>query len=73
MAVTTKITESKLKLNLQKGLDDLGEPVLKSKTFSNIASDAVDSDLYEVAEIVGGLQELPVVEIVRVNQIQLSK
>lgn len=73
MAVTTKITESKLKLNLQKGLDDLGKPMLKSKTFSNVASDALDSDLHQVAEIIGGLQELPVAEIIRVNQVQLSK
>ena len=73
MTITSKITDSKLKLNLQKSLDEEGGAVLKAKTFSNINTEAIDSDLYDVGETIGSLQELPLVEIYRVNQIQMTK
>ena len=73
MAVISTITDSKLKLNLQTRLDESGKAVIKAKTFSNVSATAVDQDLYDVGETLGSLQKLPVSEIYRVNQIQITK
>lgn len=73
MAVITSVINSKLKLALDNGLNEKGEVIVKSKTFSNVSASALDEDVYEVGEALAGLQTLEVEEISRVNEIRITK
>lgn len=73
MAVTTEPKESKLKLSLQTGINDKGEPVTKTKTYSNLISTANDEDVYDVGEALSNLQDLPLVWVSRVDETIIYK
>ena len=73
MAVTTEPKESKLKLSLQTGINDKGEPVAKTKTYSNLVSTANDEDVYDVGEALSNLQDLPLVGVSRVDETIIYK
>ncbi|WIV12061.1 DUF1659 domain-containing protein [Proteiniborus sp. MB09-C3] len=73
MAVNAVIKETKLKLQLDGGLNEKGNPVVKSKTFSKVKTDAVNDNLFSVAESLAGLQEMPLIGIKRVDEIDLQQ
>ncbi|WP_080846319.1 DUF1659 domain-containing protein [Cytobacillus gottheilii] len=59
------LIDSKLKLAFETGLNEKGEPILKSKTFSNIKRDASADGLLSAAQAVGSLTDTPLVSITR--------
>lgn len=73
MPVNAKVKESKLKLQLDGGLNDKGNPIVKSKTFSKVKTDAANENLFSVAESLAGLQEMPLIGIKRVDEVELQQ
>ena len=73
MPVNATIEDSKLKLQLDGGLNEKGNPIVKSKTFSKVKNDAVNDNLFSVAESLAGLQEMPLIGIKRVDEVDLQQ
>jgi hypothetical protein len=46
------LAESKLRLVFEVGMDQDGEPILQSKTFSNIKKEATADQLYQAAQAI---------------------
>ncbi|KAB2335548.1 DUF1659 domain-containing protein [Cytobacillus gottheilii] len=59
------MVDTKLKLAFETGLNEKGEPILKSKTFSNIKKEATADGLLSAAQAVGTLTDTPIVSITR--------
>lgn len=72
MSVITDAKDSRLRLIFQLEDDEDGKPVFKTKTFSNIKSEAEDQAVFNVADILGDLQEHPTASIERVNTMTLG-
>lgn len=57
MAVTKTPVSSTIRLSLVTGLTELGAPILKQTNLSNVKSNAIDQDLFDVANAIVSLQE----------------
>ena len=68
MAVSRILDFSKLVITSQVGLDPLGQPILKAKTFNGVKAAAVDQDVYDVAQALGSLQKNPVYRVDRIDR-----
>lgn len=73
MAIISVIKDTKLKLQLDGGLNEKGNPIVKSKTFSKVKTDAVNDNLFTVAESLAGLQDMPLIGIKRVDETDLQQ
>jgi len=73
MAIVTVPRDSKLKLQLDGGVDGNGREIVKSKTFSNVKTDAVDDTVYTVANSLTSLQNLPLISVTRINEVELQQ
>jgi hypothetical protein len=71
MAVTKVPAGSVLRLELQTGLDEGGNPVYRNKNLSNAKPAAVDQDLFDIATSLAGLQEYTLTGISRVDSAEL--
>lgn len=71
VVVTDNPTGLKIKFNFGKDLET-GQDINKSKTFSNVKSDAVNQDLFDVANVIASLQTGSIVEISRIDNATLS-
>lgn len=59
------LTKSTLRLTFNHGVDAKGQPILKSKTFSNIDEMASADNLQAAAQAIAALVDKPMVTIVR--------
>jgi len=73
MAVKAVVKDSKLRLELDGGLNDKGNPIVNTKTFSKIKTDADNENLFLAAESLAGLQDMPLLGIKRVDEIELQQ
>ncbi|NLO90134.1 MAG: DUF1659 domain-containing protein [Clostridia bacterium] len=73
MAVNAVPQGSRLCLILQVGTDEIGNPVYRTRSYSGVKPEASDQDVYDVAMVLADLQELPLVEVLRVNNIELTE
>jgi hypothetical protein len=71
MAVTKVPAGSVLRLELQTGVDEGGNPVIRNRNLSNAKPAALDQDLYDVATSLSGLQEYTLSGISRVDSASL--
>ncbi|WP_018086023.1 DUF1659 domain-containing protein [Desulfurispora thermophila] len=67
MPVTRVATGSALRLVLQTGVDEQGNPITRNKTLSNVKTSASDEDVYAVAALLAGLQDYGVNNILRID------
>lgn len=73
MAVVVTNNPTGLKIKFKFGTDEkTGKAIIKSRTYSNLKSDAQDQNIFDVANVIGALQEHPIVEIARINNSTLS-
>lgn len=63
MAVTMTPVESSLKLVVVTGMSDNGRPVVRTRTYNRLKSDADPQAVYDTAQAIGSLQQHPVSEI----------
>lgn len=59
------MADTKLRLVFETGMNEKGEPVYSSKTFSNIKITATETELFQAAKAVGSLAADPLVSIYR--------
>jgi len=72
MAVVVTPQESSLRLTLQVGTGDGGEPVYRVRTYNRVKPQASDQNVFDVAQALARLQVHPVAAITRVNENNLS-
>ncbi|MDI6814204.1 MAG: DUF1659 domain-containing protein [Desulfitobacteriaceae bacterium] len=60
-----------LQLELQTGVDAQGNPVYRNKNLRYVKPDAVDQDVFDVAQALAGLQEYTLSKVSRIDANQL--
>ena len=71
MAVQSIPLSSRLQLRLHTGYDEDNDPIIRTRTFSNLKTDADAEDVHEVATQLAGLQEHDVEKIRKVEEVEL--
>lgn len=70
MALEAIKENTRLKLELLVGMDG-DKAIIKSKTYSKVKPNSLDEDLYEIGQLIGSLQVLPVHRVKRLEEIEL--
>ncbi|MEG6567089.1 DUF1659 domain-containing protein [Thermoanaerobacterium saccharolyticum] len=73
MAVVSTPQGSRISISYITGKDERGVDVIRSRTYNNIKSSALDQDVIDVAAILSGLQTYPVKSVTRINQVDLAQ
>ena len=74
MAVTVLNNPAGLRLKFDLGKDELtNKTKVKSKTYSNLKYDANNQDVYDVAQALMGLQDYPVLEVLKQDSTTLAE
>lgn len=68
-----EVRNSQLRLVLQVGTDEEGNPIFRNKNFNNIKPNATAEQLYAIATSLSVLQEHDLYEIVRNDSSTLSE
>lgn len=71
MAVTVNPLASRLQLQLMTGSTPEGKPILRTRSFSNIKTDADNEDLLQTGQELAGLQQHQLEAIKRVDEVEL--
>lgn len=71
MPVTSSAKDSVLVVTYQTGLSAAGAPVLRQRSIPNVKSDAVDQDVFDIAQALYGLQDYPLISVRRDNRFDL--
>ncbi|MGB4504262.1 MAG: DUF1659 domain-containing protein [Syntrophaceticus sp.] len=72
MPVTASLKKSSLQMKMHTGTNDQGNPIIRTKSYSNVKTTALDDDIYAVGFVLAGLQMHPVESIRRVNEVELE-
>ncbi|MEM5794688.1 MAG: DUF1659 domain-containing protein [Bacillota bacterium] len=73
MPVLVTPLTSKMKLQFQTGVDGEGNPVYKSKTISKVKTDALEQDVFDTANALGGLCTDSLSAVTRIDDSDLSE
>ncbi len=73
MAVNNVPVGSVLRLQLQTGIDDNGNPIVRNKSLSNVKTDALDQDIFDVAQALVLLQEHILENVMRIDSARLEE
>lgn len=73
MPVTATPYSCVLKMVVQTGTKDNGDPVLGARSYKDVRTNAVDDDVYAVSSAIAGLQSHPVISIQRLNEVELEQ
>ncbi|NMB41404.1 MAG: DUF1659 domain-containing protein [Firmicutes bacterium] len=68
MAVITHPLGSRMQLRLTVGQDDEGNPIYRSRSYSNVKPMASDDDVFAVGNALAGLQQHDLKEVRRINE-----
>ncbi|QEZ70756.1 DUF1659 domain-containing protein [Paraclostridium bifermentans] len=63
---------SALRIKYDCGLGENGRTIVKTRSFSNVKHDAKVVDVYNVAEILNGLQKHDVLSVVKIDNTELT-
>ena len=73
MPVASSPLGSRLQLRLRIGFTEDGKPILRTRSYANLKSDASDEDLYQTALELAGLQVHELEIIRRVDEEELEE
>ncbi len=73
MAVNNVPVGSVLRLQLQTGVDGNGDPIIRNKSLSNVKPDALDQDVFDVAQALVLLQEHILENVLRIDSARLEE
>ncbi len=73
MAVSAAPLISRLQLRVRLGFDAGGDPILRTRSYSNIKTSATHDALYDTAQDLAGLQEHPLEVVRRVDEMELEE
>ncbi|RBP88812.1 uncharacterized protein DUF1659 [Cytobacillus firmus] len=65
------ITDSKLRLVFETGLNTQGKPIHKSKTYSRVKQSATADQLFSVGQAISGLCSYPLAEMNRNDSFEI--
>jgi hypothetical protein len=68
---TANILDSKLRLLFETGMNEKGEPVFKTKTYSNVSKAATADQLSQAAQAIGGLTNYPLASVERTDNFEI--
>jgi len=71
MAVINVPSEAVLRLRFNVGVDAQGNPQYRNKNFYHVKPDALDSDLFEVAQALAGLVQDSLESVLRIDTAEL--
>lgn len=72
MATSTKVQTS-LVLKFKTGVNKAGKDIIKEQSFSGVKVNAVDDDIYAVADSIGNLLQYPVVQILKSDESAITQ
>lgn len=72
MAIVKLPQATRLVFKVQTGLNTAGNPVYRQRTYRNVKTTAVDSDVYAIGQALAGLQLHPLASIVRLDEGELA-
>ncbi|MFA7467910.1 MAG: DUF1659 domain-containing protein [Desulfotomaculaceae bacterium] len=72
MAVNNVPVGSVLRLQLQTGVDGNGDPIIRNKSLSNVKPDALDQNVFDVAQALVLLQEHILENVLRIDSARLE-
>jgi len=73
MAVNNVPVGSVLRLQLQTGVDGNGDPIIRNKSLSNVKADALDQNVFDVAQALALLQEHILEKVLRIDSARLEE
>lgn len=73
MAVENVPVGTTLRLQFQTGVDVNGNPVFRNKSLSNVKTDALDQNIFDVAQTLAGLQESILADVLRIDSARLEE
>lgn len=73
MAIVASPVSSRLQLKVVVGYDSDNNPILQTRTYSNIKPDAASDLLYLTGQELASLQEHPLAEVRRVDELELKE
>lgn len=73
MAITVVPVSARLQLRLNTGLDENFNPVYRTRSFSNVKTDADNTDLFELAQEIGTLQVHTIDSVRRLDEVELEE
>jgi hypothetical protein len=73
MPVSAAPLISRLQLRLRLGFDSGGNPILRTRSYSNIKTTAANDALYETAQELAALQDHVLESIRRVDEMELEE
>lgn len=73
MAVNNVPVGSVLRLQLQTGVDGNGDPIIRNKSLSNVKPDALDQNVFDVAQALVQLQEHILENVLRIDSARLEE
>lgn len=68
MAVNRVPQTSRVIITLQNGVNTGGQPVYLKRTYKSVKPDAIDADIYAVAQGMATLQKYPLTSISRMDE-----
>lgn len=71
MPVITNKISTALQLKVKTGTDESGNDTIATQSYRKVKTDAVDSDIYSVAQTIGSLESTPIVTVVKADSFEL--
>ena len=73
MPVVATALASRVRLQFQTGVDIEGNPIYKNKTYSRVKTNALDQDVYDVAESIASLSANALNAVTRLDDTDLAE
>lgn len=73
MAVIASPMQAALRLVVETGVDEKGNPVLRSRSYNRVKPESAEQDVYAVAVALAGLQEKPLRGVQLVKALELME
>jgi len=71
MAIVANKLSTALQLKVKTGTDERGNDIIATQTYRRVKINALDEDIYEVAQTLGGMESTPVISIVKAENFEL--
>lgn len=71
MAVIANKVETALQLKVRTGVDNAGNDIIATQTYRSVKGTTSDSDIYDIASVIGSLETTPTVSILKQENYEL--
>jgi len=73
MAVNNVPVGATLQLQFQTGVDGNGYPVFRNKSLNKVKTNALDQDIFDVAQALTGLREYILADVLRIDTARIEE